>query len=107
MLCVGVMYSQDENTTYEQNGDLVEITSRYDNGQIEQHGFFKDKKLHGIWTYYNQEGKKMARGNYENGVKTGKWLFWNNKTLKEVKYLKGKVVNVKELSSDSSMAYSD
>jgi len=96
ILCVGVVFAQDKNVKYEKKGDLVEATFTYDNGQIEQHGFFKDEKLHGTWEYFNQEGQKMASGNYENGKKTGKWFFWNNGATKEVNYSKGKIITVKE-----------
>ena len=102
ILSVGFMYAQnDEKVKYEQKGDLVEATIYNDNGQIEQHGFFKDKKLHGTWTYFNEQGKKTAIGNYENGIKTGKWLIWDNGAVKEVNYLKGKIVKVTKLEGTS------
>ena len=105
VLCVGFVYSQnDTKTKYEQKGDLVEATIYNDNGQIEQHGFFKNKKLHGTWTYFNEEGEKVSIGSYVNGVKTGKWRFKNDNVVKEVEYVNGKVVKVIELA-DTSIAF--
>ena len=105
ILSVGFVYAQnDTKTKYEQKGDLVEATIYYDNGQIEQHGFFKDKKLHGTWTYFNTAGEKVSLGSYVNGVKTGKWLFKNKEGVKEVNYIDGKVVKVTELA-DTSIAF--
>jgi len=102
ILSVGFAYAQNDNKTkYEQKGDLVEATIYNDDGQLEQHGFFKDKKLHGTWTYFNAEGQKVALGNYANGVKTGKWLFKNVDGVKEVNYANGKVVKVTKLEGTS------
>ena len=102
IFCVGITYAQEsviveeENTRYEANGDLVEVTLFHDNGQVEQHGFFKDKKLHGTWNYYTNEGQKVAIGTYDHGVKTGKWFFWNDTTLKEVDFQNQKIVSINE-----------
>jgi len=101
MLTVCAVYSQDKNVKYEQKGDLVEVTYMYDNGQIEQHGFFKDEKLHGTWKNYNDQGEKISIGYYENGVKTGKWFFYTKTTLKEVDFDKGRIINVVETELES------
>ena len=101
MFLVSVSYAQEKKVTYIEKGDLVEATLYHANGQIEQHGFFKNKKLHGTWTYFNTKGVKMSIGNYENGVKTGKWFFYTKNTLKEVDYDKGRVINVVETSRES------
>ena len=102
MLCAGFTYAQnDTKTKYEQKGDLIEATIYHDNGQIEQHGFFKDKKLHGTWTYFNEKGEKITIGNYKNGIKTGKWLIKDIETVKEVNYLNGKIVKVTVLEGNS------
>ena len=105
ILSVGFTYAQNDNKTkYEQKGDLVEATIYNDDGQLEQHGFFKDKKLHGTWTYFNDKGEKISIGNYVNGVKTGKWLFKNDDGVKEVYYVNGKAMKVTKLE-DTSIAF--
>lgn len=101
VLSMGFAYAQKKKDTYVQKGDLVEATLYHDNGQIEQHGFFKNKKLHGTWTYYNVKGEKVSIGNYEDGVKTGKWVFYTKTTLKEVDYDKGRIINVVETERES------
>lgn len=101
MFFVTIGYTQEKKDTYIQKGDLVEATLYHDNGQIEQHGFFKNKKLHGTWTYYNVKGEKVSIGNYEDGVKTGKWVFYTKTTLKEVDYDNGRIINVVETERES------
>lgn len=101
ILFASVSFAQQKEDTYVQKGDLVEATLYHDNGQIEQHGFFKDKKLHGTWTNYNEQGEKVSIGNYENGVKTGKWIFYTKTTLKQVDYDKGRIINVVETKRES------
>jgi len=93
MLCFGATFAQDKEkkVKLEQKGDLVEATYYYDNGQIEQHGFFKDEELQGNWVYYSKEGLKISMGTYEAGKKTGKWYFWNNGNPKNISYVNGKV----------------
>lgn len=103
VLFVGFAYAQDDkNVKYEQKGDLVQATYYYDNGQIEQQGFFKDEKLHGEWKYFNAAGEEIAVGSYDLGKKTGKWTFKSNETIKEVEYVDGKVMNVSEISLSGS-----
>ena len=101
MLSVGFVWAQKKKDTYVQKGDLVEATLYHDNGQVEQHGYFKDKKLHGTWTYFNEQGEKVSIGNYENGIKTGKWYFYTKSTIKEVDYDKGRIINVVETEIES------
>lgn len=105
MFCVALVAAQNENEEvslkegnkqYKVKGNLVEVTIYHDNGMVEQHGFFKDKKLHGTWEFFNDKGKKLALANYKQGKKTGKWLFWNNGTLKEVDYANQKIASVNE-----------
>ena len=101
MFFVCASFAQQKEDTYVQKGDLVEATLYHDNGQIEQHGFFKNKKLHGTWTYFNMQGEKVSIGNYENGVKTGKWYFYTETTTKEVDYDNGRIINVVETERES------
>jgi len=96
MLITGMSFAQSENPTYEVKGDLVKATYYYDNGNIEQEGYFKDNKLQGTWNYFNQEGKKVAIGNYALGKKVGKWFFWSNGTLKEVSFEDQKIASINE-----------
>ena len=85
---------EKENVKLEKKGDLVEATYYYDNGAIQQKGTFLNKKLHGIWTSYDEAGKKLAVGNYDQGKKVGKWFFWVGESLKEVDYSNNAIASV-------------
>lgn len=65
--------------TYDANGDLAEVTAWYDNGQLEKRGRFKGVwpdvwggpqvagRRDGRWTYWNQDGKVAAEGDWKDG----------------------------------------
>ena len=90
-------YAQENHSEFVEKGDMVYATYYYDNGQIEQQGTFNLKgKLHGEWISYDVKGKKISVGHYENGLKTGKWLFWTNGIVREVIYEKSKIIEVNE-----------
>lgn len=90
-----VSYAQNNKKVEKvKNGDLVEATYYYDNGNVSQEGTFKDGKLHGIWTSYDVTGNKVAVGNYSDGQKTGKWFFWVDSQLHEVDYVDSKISKV-------------
>jgi len=76
---------------------LIEATYFHANGEISQEGTFNmKKKLHGEWVSYNEAGKIITVGSYENGFKTGKWLFWANDILKEVEYNNNTIAAINE-----------
>ena len=90
---------------YVDKGDLTEATYYYDNGTIQQIGTFnKSGKLHGTWTSYDVEGNKLALGEYNNGKRVGKWLFWTENSLKEVEYENSKITKVNEWNDKTQMA---
>ena len=80
--------------------NLIEATYFHDDGAISQQGTFNlDKKLHGEWISYNTKGEAISTGSYDNGVKTGKWLFWNDNILKEVEYSNDGIAVLNETKS--------
>lgn len=80
-------FAQENKVEVVQKGDIYEVTYFHDNGVIAQTGFFNASgKLHGTWKSYDYSGNKVSIGNYENGKKTGKWLFWSSDKLTEVDY---------------------
>lgn len=87
------IYAQENNPTFVKNGNSVEATYYYPNGEIAQKGSFKEGKLSGLWMMYNEEGEKIAQGYYANGKKTGKWFIWEEGQLNEVDYIDNKIVN--------------
>ncbi len=91
----------------ETKGILTVATYFYDNGSVQQEGAFnKNGDLEGLWTSYDFEGNKLSQGNYSNGIKTGKWFFWTENSLKEVDYVDSKIINVSEWNRKSELAVS-
>ena len=80
---------------HEVAGDLVKSTYYHDNGTVSQEGFYKNGKVHGEWVSYSDKGERTAVASYNEGVKTGKWVFWNKEALNEVVYTDSRVASVK------------
>ena len=77
-----VGFSQsDGNKIYEKQGDLIAVTSYFEDGSIKEQGFYKDNKLHGEWNKFNKQGKKIVHAHYLNGKKTGVWRFIRKQML--------------------------
>ena len=49
---------------------------KYDNGQKEQEGRYKDGRLTGKWTIWYESGQKESEANYKNGKLDGKQTQW-------------------------------
>lgn len=94
-------FAQVQKPVLEQEGNFVKATYYYDNGQIQQQGHFKDGKLEGSWVAYDAQGNKKSIGEYANGEKTGKWFFWNDKSLSEVDYSNSRIASVKSSKQDA------
>ncbi len=98
-------YGQEKaEKKYNPETNLIEATYFHDNGMVSQEGTFnKAGKLHGEWISYNGQGQKIAVGSYENGIKTGKWYFWADDTLKEVEFSNNQIANVTEARNSSGI----
>jgi antitoxin component YwqK of YwqJK toxin-antitoxin module len=101
----GVIYAQDSKPVLEPFGKKVKATYFYENGQIQQEGFFVNGKLDGIWIAYNEDGDKLVSGEYVDGVKAGKWFFWSKDSQKsslcEVDFSNNKIEKVKNWRQDA------
>ena len=67
---------------------------KYDNGQKEKEGNYKDGKLDGKWTWWNKKGQKVKQKNYKNGKLDGKlieWFQFNGEVKREESYKNGKL----------------
>ncbi|RNC92823.1 MAG: nicotinic acid mononucleotide adenyltransferase [Allomuricauda sp.] len=95
MFTVGI-YAQDTEPKVEQVGKMEKVTYFHDNGTIAQTGHMLKGKLHGQWFMYNVEGKKIASGKYEDGIRQGKWMFWKGQELSEVDFVDNRIVAVKK-----------
>ena len=66
---------------------------KYDNGQKEKEGRYKDGRLIGKWTVWYESGQKESEANYKNGKLDGKSTWWNKKgqKVKQKNYKNGKL----------------
>ena len=98
-------FSQDKPApTFEKEGDLVKVTYYNEDGNISVEGYFKNKKLTGVWTSFDNEGKKTKIAHYKNGKKVGKWFVWGKESLKEINYDNNTIVSVNDWKSESRLA---
>lgn len=104
MLTIGFTQAQEVKPTYEREGDLVKVTYFYKNGNVKQQGFFKDKKLTGTWTSFDENGNKTAVARYKSGKKDGKWFVVTNDGLKEIMYKNNVITSVKTSYGESNVA---
>ncbi len=91
----GILFAQENSPELEVVGQRVKTTYYFENGKVQQQGFFKDGKLDGEWISYDSRGNKLSEGTYLNGSKTGKWFFWNGNSLSEVDYSNNSIALVK------------
>lgn len=102
LICVGNVNAQS-NTQKEikKSDNVIEMVTYYDNGQINVIGTFdKQGKLNGHWTKYNEAGDVVVQGTFTDGMKTGKWLFWDKNYLNEVTFTENKVTNYVKWSKE-------
>ena len=106
LLCVSLTFAQAKhNVKLEKEGDRITATYYHDNGEVAQKGTFNNEgQLHGVWTSFDLNGKKVSVGNYDNGKKVGKWLFWTDDILKEVDYVDSKIASVQEWTNKEEVA---
>lgn len=107
ILFSGMIFAQDSKPVLEPFGKKIKATYFFENGQVQQEGFFENGKLEGIWVSFDKNGNKISSGEYKNGVKTGKWFFWskNNDTsisyLTEVDYSNNRIAAIKNWKQDA------
>lgn len=101
MLLSGMISAHTIEPKLEAYGHLVKATYYYENGQVQQTGFFKNGKLEGQWVAYDANGVKKSVGEYSNGQKTGKWVFFGDQTLAEVNYKNNKIESVKNWKQEA------
>ncbi len=95
---------QKKELQYNKETNLIEAIYYHENGQVSQSGTFNlDRKLHGEWISFNDEGHKIASGNYLNGKKSGKWLFWSGSEVKEVAYEDNAIASVNGMNAETSV----
>ncbi|KDN56655.1 toxin-antitoxin system YwqK family antitoxin [Flavobacterium seoulense] len=101
ILITGMIFAQAPKPQLEAVGNKVKATYFYENGQVQQEGFYKNGKLDGKWTSYDKNGNKLAVAEYQKGEKVGKWFFWKDSTLSEVDYANNKIASVKHWKKEA------
>ncbi len=94
-ISTAVFAQKEKELRLNQETNLIEATYYHENGEVSQQGTFNlDRKLHGEWISYNKEGDRVSIGSYDNGVKTGKWIFWSEGVMKEVEFSNNAIASV-------------
>lgn len=99
-----VIQAQEIEPTYEVYGDKVKATYYFNDGSVHKQGFFKNKKLTGMWTEFDKKGNKVATGFYKDGKKSGTWFQWNNNKLRQINYKNNVVTSVNSWKEETSPA---
>jgi len=109
LFSIGFSYAQEITDSNKRKTDkLNEVVYYHDNGVIAQKGTFNSKgKLHGTWVSYDANGKKTMIGSYDNNKKVGKWLIWNDDSLKEVEYSDSEIISISEWQDKVQLAVND
>ena len=101
LLFSAIAFAQENNPKLEAVGELVKTTYYFENGKVQQEGFFKNGKLEGVWISYDTNGNKQSVATYKDGEKNGKWLFWNGTKLSEVDYSNSRIASIKTWKQDA------
>ncbi|WP_299124411.1 nicotinic acid mononucleotide adenyltransferase [uncultured Tenacibaculum sp.] len=104
VLSVSLLQAQDTEPKFEKSGDLVKATYFYKDGKVKEQGFFKNKKLTGTWTSFDEKGNKTVIAHYEAGKKVGKWFMWKEDGLKEIDYNNNVIASVQTWKEETKMA---
>ena len=98
----GISFSQATEPVLEAENELVKATYHYENGAVQQVGYFKDGKLDGKWTSYDINGNVNVIAVYNKGSKTGKWMYYSNSIcVNEVNFSDNNIVNVTRLTQNT------
>jgi antitoxin component YwqK of YwqJK toxin-antitoxin module len=69
------------------------VSIRYDNGRLkERGGIYRNQDgssvRHGKWSFWSEDGQKIAEKYYKRGQPIGTWLYWdrNGKLIKKKSY---------------------
>ena len=104
LFIASMMQAQEKAPTYEAVGDQVKATYYYEDGSVFRQGFFKDQKLTGLWTQFDQKGNKVMVGHYKAGKKVGTWFQWKGNVLRQINYDNNKIASVSNWREDTKVA---
>jgi antitoxin component YwqK of YwqJK toxin-antitoxin module len=107
VLFSGFLFAQEGEPVLEVFGKKVKATYFFDNGNVQQEGFFENGKLEGLWVAFDKKGNKISSGEYKEGVRTGKWFFWTpnvaiaSRSLTQVDYSNNNIISVKRMNQEA------
>lgn len=103
LCCTAISFAQQQpELKLNEETNLIEATYFHENGKISQQGTFNlEKQLHGNWISYDEQGEKISKGYYVNGLKTGKWVFWSKGDKKDVIYDNNAIASVNGIQKES------
>ena len=67
-----VMYDDFETETTEDEFKINtenRTIERYENGNIREQGYYRNKKKDGLWIFYKMDGSEHFRVNFRNGIR--------------------------------------
>ena len=94
VFCFAFSYGQTTKVERTTSPQQIKLTQFHANGEVAQQGHILRNKLDGVWESFDADGKKIAVGNYDNGIKVGTWFFWTDEQLIEVEFTNNKVQDV-------------
>ena len=68
----------------------------FENGSVQVEGTLKNKKRHGIWTFYHKNGKKWSEGQFDMGKSVGVFNIYDEKGLMKIKSYYENNIKIKE-----------
>jgi len=68
----GLLYAPNDNKPYTGN-----VFNFYENGIEELNGRYRNGIKNGKWTWWNEDGGTDSTGSYKNGLMNGKWTYYH------------------------------
>lgn len=62
----------------------------YPNGKLRSEGRYTKNCREGLWTFYNEDGVVMAKGEYRGDQRQGEWLVLEEGVVRKAVYFEGK-----------------
>ena len=86
-----VFYDQTSDTD-----ELVKEVHFFEDGSVQVEGTLKNKKRHGIWTFYHKNGTIWSEGEFDMGKSVGVFSIYDEKGLIKIKSYYKNSIKIKE-----------
>ncbi len=91
---MAISQETERSISYHQEGNVIQFMEYHNNGKLAQIGQIRDHLNDGLWSAYDDDGRKIAEGRYEKGMRVSKWFFWDDDSLIEVDFEDNKIIKV-------------